>query len=136
MLQFRLRTLFIATTASAVLFGVYFAPPQWLGLCVIYLVYLLLPAATVSGIVFHRGYPQAFFIGLAPWIVVISFWMMAMQISWVPNPWPFDEFSLANSDEVVARKLYLAIPLVIAMASGLVSVGVRWWAVSLKRSGE
>src|SRR5438876_789498 len=42
-LQFRLRTLFIATTTSAVLLWALAAPPQWMGLIAIYLVYVFLP---------------------------------------------------------------------------------------------
>jgi hypothetical protein len=137
MLQFRLRTLFIATTAAAVLAWALFAPPQRLGLLVIYLVYSLLPAVTVSGIVFHRGYWQAFFIGMIPWISMVSFWAIVLEIQQSPAFWPyagnlFDRFS-ATPDEIIVFKLMVAIPLVIAVASGLVGVGIRWWAISAQR---
>ena len=63
MIQFRLSTLFIITTASALIFWALYAPPQWLGLLAIYLLYFVLASSAVSGIVFHRGYWQAFFMG-------------------------------------------------------------------------
>jgi hypothetical protein len=136
MLQFNLRTLFITTTTAAVLVWAFFAPPQGLGLLIIYLVYFLLPAATISGIVFHRGYWQAFFIGMAPWIVMVSVWFAA-QIPWAAPYWPFTndiiELVFADSGEIIALKLNLAIPLVVALTSGLVAVGIRWWALSAQR---
>jgi len=141
MLQFRLRTLFIATTASAAMFWVLFVPPQWLGVLAIYLVYLLLPALTVSGIVFHRGYRQAFFIGMAPWIVVASFWFAftSLQAWWPSGPWwdPFDEFLFtADSESLIAHKLLLVVTLIFPAASGLVGVGIRRWALAVERRND
>jgi hypothetical protein len=134
MLQFKLRTLFIATTASAALLWAFYAPPQWLGLIAIYLFYFLLPAVAVAGIVFHRGYRQAFFIGMAPWIAIVSFWL---NWSWQPNFWPpFGEAWNLDPDQVVYDKLVLVIPLAVAVASGLVAVGIRWWALSLARKSD
>jgi hypothetical protein len=134
MLQFRLRTLFITTTAAAVLFWAFFVPPQWLGLWAICLMYILLPAAAVGGIVFHRGYWQAFFIGMAPWIVIVLFWGTAAQLPWSPVSWPFDSgLFTGDPGQIISDKLVLAVPLVLAVASGLVAVGIRWWALSATR---
>jgi hypothetical protein len=134
MLQFRLRTLFIATTAAAVLAWAFFAPPEWLGLWAIYLVYFLLPAVTVSGITFHRGYWQAFFIGMAPWAAMVSVCVAAQQIPWFPDAWPINvNVFAAGADEIFQTKLLLAIPLLIAVASGLVGVGMRWWTLTATR---
>jgi hypothetical protein len=133
MLQFKLRSLFIFTAAVAVLSGVFFAPPQWPGLLAIYLVYFLLPAATAAGILFHRGYRQAFFIGMVPWILMVLFWL-GVQAPWLPDPWPFNfDFFLADPVQLVHDKLVLAVPLAIALANGLVAVGIRWWAISSER---
>jgi glucose-6-phosphate-specific signal transduction histidine kinase len=136
LLQFRLRTLFVTTTAAAVLFWALCAPPQWLGLLAIYLAYVLLPAATVAGIVFHRGYWQAFFIGIAPCIVIVSFWFFVAQFQWSSPFWPFgpdmpDPFN-DDPDRIVYSKLLFAIPLSVATVSGLVAVGIRWWALSVR----
>ena len=135
MLQFSLRTLFIATTASAVLLWAFYAPPQLLGLIVIYLIYFLLPAVAVAGIIYHRGYWQAFFIGMAPWIVIASFWVN-LQGPW-PNIWPIiSDFWNSDPDVVLSEKLMLGVPLAVAIASGLVSVGIRWWALTVERSSR
>src|SRR5207244_1600187 len=40
----------------------------WLGLVAILILYALIPAATAAGIVYHRGYWQAFCIGVASWL--------------------------------------------------------------------
>lgn len=139
MLQFRLRTLFIATTASAVTFWALFAPPQWLGLLAIHLLYFLLPALTISGIIFHRGYWRAFFIGMAPWIVMVSFWISTSGFQmWWPSPWQtFDEFPFREDpDTIVYQKLHLAVPVIFAIASGLVGVGICRWALWLERQKE
>jgi hypothetical protein len=77
MLQFRLRTLFILTAAVALLAWMFFAPPQWLGMLAIYLLCCLLPAAIVAGIIYHRGYWQAFFIGAASWVGLTWAWTVS-----------------------------------------------------------
>jgi hypothetical protein len=77
MLQFRLRTLFIVTTVTALLAWILFVPPGWMGMVVLYLIYTFLPAATIAGIVYHRGYRQAFFIGAAPWVAIVSWTFLA-----------------------------------------------------------
>jgi len=140
MLQFRLRTLFFTTTTAAVLAWAFYAPPQWLGLMAIYLVYALLPAATIAGTVFHRGYWQAFFIGMAPCIVVYSFWIGVVQLQWSPPYWALPSMSdilSEDADQIIYMKLLLTIPLAIAATSGLVAVGIRWWALLIeKRAGK
>jgi len=131
-MQFRLRTLFLMTTLVAVMAWAFFAPPQWLGLLVIWLIYGLLPAVTVSGIVFHRGYHQAFFVGMAPCVVVILFWFLT-QFYWPGifggvNSGIVDFLNTLDEDTTIYLKMLLAVPLTIAVASGFVGVGIRWWA--------
>ena len=139
-MQFRLQTLFLMTTLAAVIAWVFFAPPQWLGLLLIWLVYALLPAVTISGIVFHRGYQQAFFVGMAPWVVMTSLWFLAQFYSpWLGSLIGFDsqilDFTSSNLDDdaMIYSKMILAIPLTIAVASGFVGIGIRWWAISTEK---
>ena len=138
-MQFRLQTLFLMTTLAAVIAWTFFAPPQWLGLLLIWLLYALLPAVTISGIVFHRGYHQAFFVGMAPWVVAVSLWFLAQFYSpWLGsligfNSQILDFTSYMDDDATIYLKMILAIPLTIAVASGFVGIGIRWWAVSTEK---
>ena len=115
-----------------------FAPPQWLGLLLIWLLFALLPAVTISGIVFHRGYHQAFFVGMAPWGVINSLWFLGQFYSpWLGGLSGFESQILdfttnLDDDATIYLKMILAIPLTIAVASGFVGVGIRWWALSTK----
>ena len=133
MAQFRLSTLFVVTAVSGVVFWALYAPPQWLGLLAIYLLYFFLAAAAVSGIVYHRGYWQAFFIGVAPWAVTGSLTIVAQQLGGSPVFWSlsFRDYSTysTDNDELILYKIAVFAPLLIAVASGGVAVCVRWWAM-------
>src|SRR5262245_44071029 len=130
MLQYRLRTMFIAMTAVAVLAWALFAPPKWLGLLAISLIYLLFAQAKIAGIVYHRGHWQSFFIGMTPWVAVVLYAvaLLSMSIALSGPPVNDDLFSLftAAPDDLVFYKSTLAIPIFLAVVSGLVAVGIRW----------
>ena len=145
MIQFRLRTLFIVTGASAVMLWALYAPPQLFGLLAIYLLYFVLAASAVSGIVFHRGYWQAFFIGIVPWPVIGSVMIVSQHIGGLPPFWFSDgssfrassyELVTIDSDQLITFKIFLSIPLLLGFASGAVAVVVRWWAMSLQQGSE
>ena len=136
MAQFGIRTLFMITTVCAVLVWAVFSPPQWLGLLVLFVVYSLAPAVTVAGVVFHRGYWQAFFVGCAP-AVVYTWWGHFMATYPTLEAWPIDVSVFSQqADEMVYEKMKLSLPLAIFGASGLVAVGMRWWALALTRDRE
>jgi hypothetical protein len=145
-LQFRLRTLFILTAAVALLAWILFAPPQWVGMLAIYLLHCLLPAAIVAGIIYHRGYWQAFFIGAATWVGLTWAWTMSgvptllgsRTVLWTSAIDPFSDdifMQLFSIDPglMIYQKFQLAVPIVITIGSGLVAVGVRWWALRAAR---
>ena len=150
MLQFRLRTLFILTAAVALLAWMFFAPPQWLGMLAIYLLHFLLPAAIVAGVIYHRGYWHAFFIGAASWVGFTWVWTFMGMPVWLGTTaglWPsvFDPSSediwtqlfATDADTLIYQKMQLGIPLAITLGSGLVAVGMRWWALRQgRRSGR
>jgi len=134
-MQFRIRTLFIVTTVAALLVWIFYAPPHWLGLFILLLLYSVLPAVIVSGIVYCRGTWRAFFIGAAPWtatssVLIPLFWITTQQYQWFPNVWPYN----AGGEEIFFVKAILAVPLVIAAVSGLVGMGIRAWALSMQRA--
>jgi hypothetical protein len=134
MMQFSTRTLFVIMSASAGLAWVFFAPPQWVGLLVLYLIYLLLPATTLTGIIYHRGAWQAFFVGAAPWVVTIAIIIWLMLLDGFPRmslgSW-FD-FPSANAEELMLFKLWCGVPIALTAASGVMGVVIRTWAVRLQ----
>jgi hypothetical protein len=133
MLQFRLRTLFIVTTAIALLAWIFFVPPGWVGVVVLYAIYILLPAVTVSGMIYHRGYRQAFFIGMAPSVVFVAFLFFSRDP--FPSFWPYS-FSPSSFDGYLLYKLYLGLFLLFPVASGFVAMGMRWWALLAQRRSD
>ena len=110
-----------------------FAPPQFVGLLALYFVYLMLPAAVVTGIIYHRGPWQAFFIGCAPWMLLVIYftWMaFASQFAGISL------FSLdlsTDPDELIRQKLYGAVPLSAMIVSGFTGMGIWFWARAAQR---
>jgi hypothetical protein len=107
----------------------------------IYLLHCLLPAAIVAGIIYHRGYWQAFFIGAAAWLGMTWAWTVTgapLLVGTRPGLWPsiIDPFAddiwmelfAGDADTLIYQKVQLGIPLAITLGSGLVAVGMRWWA--------
>jgi|SRR5262245_36986840 len=136
--QFQLRTLFVLTAICGVVLWMLFGEPHLIGMAAICVVYCLMPAVTLAGIVFHRGYWQAFFIGMAPWVVAMTFTTV------LPGPQfrgigtqpvfldpPILDF-LAGTDQVLRRKVAVLATLFVAASSGLVAVAIRWWALRLQ----
>ena len=135
--QFQLRTLFIATAVCGVVLWALYSKPDWVGFSAIYIVYCLMPAMVVSGIVYHRGYRQAFFVGMAPWVAIMA--VVAIQpasqrmgFSQVPVEPPLIKF-LSGTNAALGQKTSLMLALLMAVASGLVAVAVRRWAISLQQ---
>jgi hypothetical protein len=138
MAQFRLRTLFIATTVSGILFAAIFSPPHGLGLVGIHLTYMLLATACVAGIVYHREDWRAFFVGAAPLIVISSLVVVSKWMEWLANDWAslFMTDSSRPIDELVLNKVKLTVPLAISLACGGIAVAVRRWAVFVQRQAK
>src|SRR4051812_46093961 len=114
-LQFRLQTLFAAVTVSAIvlwlLFESRFAPVA------IYVAYFLLPPVAISGIVFHRGYHQAFFIGMAPWAVFVAIWTAATRsppVGLTAITADFLDVTRGDPYSIMQIKIYLTFPFLIA----------------------
>ena len=130
MFQFSIRTLFIVTTLFAVIVWVMFAPPQWVGVLVLVGVFLLLLPLNIAGLIYHRGYWQAFFVGTAPWAVLTA-WYTLRWLFDGPGPfWP------RGNDDALQFKLVLFFALCFIGLSGLMTVGVRWWAICAQPTKE
>jgi hypothetical protein len=132
MFQFRLRSLLAVMLAVAVCSWIIYGSPQWLGLFAIWLLYLLLPAATLAGIVFHRRDWRAFFVGLSPWVVAFSIWMFIVLIDEIRDLSDIvqllDPGEYSDATEVIRIKSLLLIPLGLMILCGLCSVVIYWWA--------
>src|SRR5688572_1394695 len=73
MFQFSIRSLLLLTTMVAVIVWVLFAPPHVVGALVMLAICIFLPPMVLAGILYLRDYWRAFFIGAAPWAVVLAF---------------------------------------------------------------
>ncbi|HUE74816.1 MAG TPA: hypothetical protein VMP01_28370 [Pirellulaceae bacterium] len=128
MFQFSLKTLFILTTAFAVLVWILFSPPEWVGVLVLTIIFALLPAANLAGLIYHSGAWRAFFVGTSPSVIVISWYAIMLNSGgrryWLPG------------NSAIEMKLVLMFVLAIIIGSGLVAVGIRWWANTLNPPTE
>ena len=133
MYQFSIRSLLIATAAVAVLVWVLFAPPHGAGALVMLLVSLALPAATVAGIVYGRGYWRSFLIGASPVVVAMTAGISLASIDILEDrDWP--ELFMLSSRDAVECKMMLGPPLAIVVISGLIGMGIRRLLVAPLRS--
>ena len=119
MFQFNLRSLFVLTTAVAVLVWILFTPPEWVGVLALIVIFSLIPAANLAGLIYHRGPWRAFFIGMTPTVLICAWYMF-----WMPMSGPRYGFGFNSPIET---KLALLFVLAIILGSGLVAMGVRWW---------
>jgi hypothetical protein len=101
---------------------VLFAPPEWVGALALSGVFLLLLPLNIAGLIYHRGYWQAFFIGTSPWVALIAW--HALWLFEGRNPfWP------RGAGSAMEMKLTLFFALCFIGLSGFSAMGVRWWAI-------
>ena len=135
MFQFSIRSLLIATAAVAALVWVLFAPPHGAGAVVMLLACLALPAATVSGIVYGRGYWRSFLIGAAPAVAAMTVCLSLASIDILEDgDWP--ELFVMDHRDAIECKMMLGPPLAIIIFSGLIGVGVRRLTLMRQRLGD
>src|SRR4051812_15014281 len=104
-MQFSLKSLFIGITSIAVLCGVAFAPPQFIGFVVLGLTLLFALPALISGSIYMRGKWQAFCIGGASMTLIVLSTFRSMSLAYGN---PFYELS-GDDEQLIIAKLYLAI---------------------------
>jgi hypothetical protein len=78
---------------------------------------LVIPSAVLAGILYFRGYPQAFSIGCVPPLLILGIVMLDEGPRW---------FGPAGSTET---KIVILVHFLIIIAAGTASAGVRWLAI-------
>ena len=118
MFQYNLRSLLLVMLGVCVLTWLFFVLPGEIGAVILMCVLLVVPSAVLAGILYFRGYPQAFSIGCIPPLVVIG-----LIVVFEGPPWRF-----GPGDSTEMKIVFLVCQLVI-LAGGAASAGVRWLAV-------
>ena len=129
MWQFSLRTLMGVTFAILVFTWVFGVLPGFVGGLLLIGVNALVPAATITGIIYLPDNYRAFFVGVAP-SAAICFLLTAIVFI---DDGLRDLFRLADNDDIEAR-LMLCLPLAVMFVSGWVGVGMRVWGLRLKQA--
>jgi hypothetical protein len=128
MFQFSIRFLLLLTTVVAVIVWVLFAPPHVVGALVMVGVCLLIPPVVVGGVLYQRDYWRAFFIGAAPWALVLLFGLGVLSIDVLQDGDWLDLFVM-NTNDSIEVKFQTGPPLAIILCSGLAAVALRWWSL-------
>ena len=128
MFQFSIRSLLLLTTMVAVIVWVLFAPPHVVGALVMLAICIFLPPMVLAGILYLRDYWRAFFIGAAPWAVVLAFGLGVLSIDMLEDG-DWLELFVLSANEAIQVKFYAGPPLAVILCSGLAAVAIRWWAV-------
>ena len=119
MFQYNLKTLLLAMLAVCILTWFFFVLPDEISVVMLMGVLLVIPSAVLAGVLYFRGYPQAFAIGCVPPQLVLG----VMTLFEGPPLW---RLGPRNSIEV---KIVFLVYLLVIVAAGAVSAGVRWLAV-------
>ena len=133
--QYSLRTLFVLTTALAVLCSLLFASPGWVRFFSGQFAFAILPAVLVVMLVYGRGYTRTFALGaLFPAAACfLASGVMHLYISIEVIDYRFPDFD--DLDEVgIAFGVFVLTVGAASLISGLIAVGVRWLVESPTRA--
>jgi hypothetical protein len=119
MFQYNLKSLLGAMLAVCILTWLFFVLPGEIGFIFLLCGMLIMPSAVLAGILYFRGYPQAFAIGCVPPLLLLGLFIL------VEGP-PRFRFGGGNDLE---EKLAISICFLVVMAAGAASAGVRRLAV-------
>jgi hypothetical protein len=144
MLQYSLRTLLLLTATVAVLCWLLFVVPSPFSEYVLSLFVAVVPGMVVAGVVYFRGYRQAFCIAAAPSIVAaaLASWPASWNTFFDPSDrYPGSAYSLVqltvtgtlDSDAI---RLHMAVYLGVVVLSGVGGVLIRFLAVSTAGPGQ
>ena len=120
MFQYNLRTLLLVMVGVCVFTWLFFVLPGEIGAIVLWSGLFLAPSAVVAGLLYFRGYGQAFAIGCIPPLLMLGwFAMMEGDDIWRRGPGRYD----------FEAKFAIVMLMLVVMAGGGVAAGVRWLAV-------
>jgi hypothetical protein len=125
MFQYNLKTLLLVMLGVCVLTWFFFVLPGEISAIVLVCLMVIVPSAVVAGLLYFRGYPQAFAIGCVPPILLVSVFLFFEG----PRRWRF------GPGDDLEGKIAMLICLIVIMAAGATSAGVRWLAVWSQQPG-
>src|SRR5688500_3510751 len=108
MFQYNLRTLMLVMLGACVLTWLFLVLPGEIGLMVLLFVLFLAPSAVIAGILYFRGYPQAFTIGCVPPLLLLGVFVIFVGD---------DIFRFGRSDDLEA-KIATLICMLLVLAGG------------------
>lgn len=118
MFQYNLRTLMLVMLGVCIFTWLFFVLPGEIGFLFLLCGMLIVPSAVIAGILYFRGYPQAFAIGCVPPLLLLGLFVLAEG----PRMFRF------GGDDL-EEKLAVVVCLAVVLAAGATSAGVRWLAV-------
>ena len=117
MLQYNLRSLLYVMLGACLLTWLLFVLPGEIGVAVLMCLLMVIPSAVIAGVLYFRGIPQAFAIGCVPPVLIIVTILM-----FDGPPWRF------GPGDATQLKIMILVGLLIVIAGGAASAGVRWLA--------
>ena len=124
MFQYNLKSLLLAMLAAAVLTWFLFVLPSEIGVVLVACVFLVIPSAVLAGILYFRGYPQAFCIGCVPPLLILGLVMLFDGPPWRYGP-----------NNAVQIKITLLVSQLVIIGGGTAAAGVRRLAIWSQQSG-
>ena len=119
MFQYNLRTLMLVMLGVCIFTWLFFVLPGEIGLIVLLCGLFLAPSAVVAGILYFRGYPQAFTIGCVPPLLLLGLFLLFEGD---------DIFRFRRRDQLES-KIVILICMLLLLAGGGIAAGIRWLAV-------
>ena len=117
MFQYNIRTLMLVMLGVCIFTWLFFVLPGEIGMIVLMCGMMVVPSAVLAGILYFRGYPQAFAIGCVPPLLLYGMFLV------FEGPGPF------RLGDDLEDKLFIVVCLLVVMVAGAASAGIRWLAV-------
>jgi hypothetical protein len=118
MFQYNLKSLLTVMLAVCVLTWLLFVLPGEIGVVLLTCLFVMLPSAVIAGILYFRGYPQAFAIGCVPPLLIIGCVFLLEG-----PPWRF------GPGDTVEMKIAILVCNLLVCGGGAAAAGVRRLAV-------
>jgi len=118
MFQYNLRSLLLVMFGVCLLTWLLFVLPGEIGVVILICGSMVVPSAVVAGILYFRGYPQAFAIGCVPPVLLIGGILLFEGPPWRYGP-----------SDTVQMKIMVLLSLLVIIAGGAASAGIRRLAI-------